>query len=103
MKNNDEYAVNTLNFLVNLGNFFLKSFVFMVVWNWFAVRIFEANSLQFAQSMGLLLLLVFVKSAAVDSKRFKEMTADEKLSNTLTMTGVYFTLWGIAAIVQLFV
>lgn len=54
----------------------IQGFVFMKLWNWFAVPIFELNTLNLIEAIGLAYLIGYVRYKADDSPQEKGLPGE---------------------------
>lgn len=90
--------MNLLAILIALGNFFFSGFVFMKIWNWFPSLIFGLPSVGYAAGLGLVLLVILVRSKNLNIK--EEKTGEEKVGEMLAITVFYGLVLGLGFIIS---
>lgn len=88
--------------IIGFGNMFLGTLVFMKVWNWFPSEILGVIKIGYVEALALIIFLGFFKNRNVDTKKSNEQNFSEKVSNAIILTLAYLMIWGLAAIVNLF-
>lgn len=99
--------IRFVQFIWGVANFFLRGYVFMMVWNWFPHTILNAPALTMTTSFGFLMVILFFKRFDIQTKKDRdrrkaEMEQYEVLENCLSMSLINGTILLIAWIITLF-